>query len=226
MKKINYFMAILAVSALSVACDSSEGTKQETAENQLYIDASDYEKWVYVDFETGKTETHDSFDDCYFSGDASVVAGTGDESTDVTIAWDLAFHRYEVRTNGGSAIETAYTEIEDVAEIPTAGYTADINITYEDNYSEGYYIIQDMSQMMSGSVGYAHNADYNTVLSKVVSRTGSMGSYVYSPSDYVYVVKGADGSITKIKWTSATSTTGDSGYVTIDYEHTYTVSND
>lgn len=224
MKKINYLLAFAAASLLAVSCDKDDNTtpQEQTTDNSVSIDATSYTAWTYLNFETGETQTHESFDDCYYAGDGSTVEGTGDESTDVTIDWHIAFHRYEVRTNGGSAIETAYTSIEDVVEVPSSGYTSDKIITYDD-YADGYYIIMDMSYMMSDkSVGYATNAAYNTILSKVVSRTGSMGSYVYSPSDYVYVIQNADGSVTKAKWTAATDSTGATGCVTVEYEHTYT----
>ncbi|MFI3266616.1 MAG: HmuY family protein [Rikenellaceae bacterium] len=222
MKKINSLLILAAFSMMAVSCDKNDNPSDpKTTGDNISIDASSYTSWTYLDFETGKTETHESFDDCYYTGDASTVAGTGDESTDVTIDWDIAFHRYEVRTNGGSAIKTSYTSIDDVVDVPTSGYTADKIITYDD-YADGYYIIMDMSGMMTGSIGYATNAAYNTLLSAVVERTGSMGSYVYTPSDYVYVIQSVDGGVTKVKWTAATNSTGDTGHVTVEYEHTYT----
>ena len=67
--------------------------EQATSSGTIYIDATSYTKWTYIDFET-------------FSIDTTVIAEDGTETGEVMEGWDLAIHRYDTKTNGGAVIET------------------------------------------------------------------------------------------------------------------------
>ena len=84
-------------------------------ENTVSVDASSYQQWVYIDFHNKKVET------------VNIVDG---ESSDVTEPerWDIALHRFQVKTNGGKAIETPHTTISDflaASTLPQEGWQED-----------------------------------------------------------------------------------------------------
>ena len=73
--------------------------EQATSSGTIYIDATSYTRWNYLDFET-------------FALDTTFIAEDGSETGDVTEGWDFAVHRYDVKTNGGRVIETSFTSID------------------------------------------------------------------------------------------------------------------
>ena len=74
--------------------------EQATSSGTIYIDATSYTKWTYIDFET-------------FSIDTTVIAEDGTETGEVMEGWDLAVHRYDTKTNGGAVIETEFSSLEE-----------------------------------------------------------------------------------------------------------------
>ena len=76
----------------------------------VYIDATDYTKWVYLDFH----------------GRTAVTAGMSD--VEVPSDWDIAVHRYDVKTNGAAALETGMTGLElfiSSGKMPEGDYVED-----------------------------------------------------------------------------------------------------
>ena len=73
--------------------------EQATSSGTIYIDATSYTRWNYLDFET-------------FALDTTFIAEDGSETGDVTEGWDFAVHRYDVKTNGGRVIETSFTSMD------------------------------------------------------------------------------------------------------------------
>lgn len=132
------------------------------------------------------------------------VDGEGDFS------WDIAFHKYDVRTNGASVAKVSATSLDAVTSIPAdSEFTADVDS----------YVISDLSNMMSGSVGY-HYTTTNEVLYDWVTRTatGSMPPTLYElNSGVVFVVKTNSGEYYKIKFTDHTSDLGEATYATFSY---------
>ncbi|HBX20795.1 MAG TPA: hypothetical protein DEF88_10160, partial [Porphyromonadaceae bacterium] len=103
--------------------------------------------------------------------------------------------------------------LSDLTTIPSSGYTTDVEITTDSK------VITDLSKMMSGNVGYASSGTLNEVLGNWVTRSGSMGAFVYTLSGKVYVVKFADGSYAKLKFTDHSNAEGTTGHVTFAYEY-------
>ena len=91
----------------------------------IYIDATDYTKWIYLDF----------------SERTAVTAGMSEE--EAPAEWDIAVHRYDVKTNGAAALETGMTGLElfmSSGAMPEGDYVGDEWTTEQ--------IIVDMSGMM------------------------------------------------------------------------------
>ena len=159
----------------------------------IYIDATDYTKWIYLDF----------------SERTAVTAGMSEE--EAPAEWDIAVHRYDVKTNGAAALETGMTGLElfmSSGAMPEGDYVGDEWTTEQ--------IIVDMSGMMDGNIGYSESW-YNRELSKWLKvDTGTMPP-VYSMSHKVYAVKLADGTHLALKFSNYMDATGVKGFMTIDY---------
>ncbi len=166
------------------------------AETSIYANVTSYTQWICVDFHTMQFDTIQIADDGSFTDP--------DE-------WDIALHRWDVRTNGGAALETDYTSLDDLlasGEMPEGTFVSDVWTTSQ--------IVIDMSQMMSGVLGYTESY-YNEELSKWIDVDTSTMPPIYTLSGKVYVLKMADGTFAALLLSSYTNASGVKGYLTIDY---------
>ncbi len=188
---------------------------EPTYSDHLSLDASDYSVWTYINLKTGEMETLQDFSEWNYISGSDIVKTKDAEGSedDITIDWHIAIHRYDIRTNNGSAVETEYTKFSDLTEIPTSGYEEDVMVENE--------IITDMTDMMTGTVGYAAVDLINPVLCGWLESTptGSMPPYTYEPTGLVYVAKFEDGSYAKLLFTDYTNDMGSSGYVVFSWEY-------
>ena len=133
----------------------------------------------------------------------------GDEAS---FDWDLAFHKYDIRTNGGSAVKTSKTNLDDVTSstMPTTGFVEDVDGS----------VYADMTKMMKGFVGYQY-VKINEVLTDWVTRTptGTMPPTLYSLNKNVFVVYTKAGKYAKIQFYDTTNDKGDAVYPTFNYEY-------
>lgn len=133
----------------------------------------------------------------------------GDESS---FAWDLAFHKYDIRTNGGSAAKTSKTNLDEVnsSNLPVTGFVEDTDGS----------VYADMSKMMKGFVGYQY-VKLNNALYDWVTRTatGTMPPTIYTLNKNVFVVKTRSGKYAKIQFYDTTNDKGDAVYPTFNYEY-------
>lgn len=219
MKVKNYLMMML-VALCAIACSDNDdnGPRWGTAvsNRMTNLDVSAYDKWTYINLETGETETHADANEWIYTDGSTVAAKTPEA---VSIDWHIAIHRYEMRTNGGEVLDTQQTSLEAVAELPTGSYTKDETVPFEEDGA--YQVITDMSRMMEGSVGYAKSVVLNKVLCSWVKKTetGTMPPVIYEPTKHVLVLKCTDGSWAKLQFTVAGNTeTGKSGFVSFNYE--------
>lgn len=159
----------------------------------VYIDATDYTQWIYLDFH----------------GRTAVTAGMAEE--EAPAEWDLAVHRYDVKTNGAAALETGITGLElfmSSGKMPEGEYVGDVWTTDR--------IIVDMSGMMDGNIGYSESW-YNPEISKWLNVDTSTMPPLYSMSQKVYAVKLSDGTDLALKLSNYMDATGVKGFMTIDY---------
>ena len=96
----------------------------------IFIDATSYARWTYINL---KRKTIDT---------SNVLMGQTEPTE-----WDFALHRYDVRTNGGSACETDY---QNLGQLRESGIPATAPFT-PDSLSR---IAVDMSGMMDGNIVY------------------------------------------------------------------------
>lgn len=172
--------------------------EQATSSGTIYIDATSYTRWNYLDFET-------------FALDTTFIAEDGSETGDVTEGWDFAVHRYDVKTNGGRVIETSFTSIDELlasGSLPAGTYVEDI-------WTEDRVTI-DMSRMMDGIIVYAPSW-YNPELSKWLNVDTSTMPPVYTMSGKVYVLITAEGKAAAIQLINYMNDSKVKGFMTIDY---------
>lgn len=140
--------------------------------------------------------------------DNKVYMLDGDESS---FDWDIAFHKYDVKTNGGSVVKLNTTDLASVSLSTVEGqsFTTDVNKS----------VMVDMSNMMQGFVGYM-DTKVNEVLTGYLTATptGSMPPYTYELNSNVFVVKMADGQYAKMRFTDYTNAKNQAVYATFDYE--------
>lgn len=171
---------------------------EQTKRGQIYINSTDYYTWTYISL-------HD-FSMSTFTIDLDLDDPLADEPTN----WDIATHRWDIRTNGGAAIETSYTSLDALeasGALPSGDYV-------EDSWYE--YVSVDMSGMMSGNIGYL--ACYvNSELSKMMDVSTSTMPPTYTPSGKVYVVRLSDGNYIALTLSSYMNAKGTKGYLTLDF---------
>lgn len=124
-------------------------------------------------------------------------------------SWDIAFHKYDIRTNGGAAVKTDKYRLADVTEVPASGFESDV----------AGEVMVDMSQMMEGYVGY-QSCMLNKVLGGWVDAkaTGTMPPYTYTLNSNVFVLKTKAGKYVKIRFYDMTNETGKKVNPAFNYE--------
>lgn len=169
-------------------------TNESGVTGTVSIDATSYTRWTYIDFHTQKIDS---------------VEITPDAETPEQ--WDIAIHRYDVKTNGGTVLETGFTGLATLLSsggIPQGTFVVDEWTTDK--------IIVDMSTMADGYLGYAES-DYNAELSKWLNVDKSSMPPIYTPSNKVYLLKLKDGSMAAIRLQSYMNAKAVKGYMTFDY---------
>ena len=164
-------------------------------EGEIFIDATSYTQWVYIDF-----------------SERSTVTLGYDE--DAPQNWDIAVHRYDVKTNGAKVVETNYSDFDQAitATIDEADLVSDIWTTNQ--------IVIDMSTMMDGYLGYTESY-YNSELSKWLNVDTSTMPPIYTPSGKVYIVYLPDGTRAGVKLLNFMNDMQVKGYMTIQYMYPF-----
>ncbi|MDR0604427.1 MAG: HmuY family protein [Bacteroidales bacterium] len=221
MKKIskNFLGAVLAVTLLSITigCDKETKPKDDSSTTgsgdstiivsgdstivvqvkTLTVDASNYGKWVYISFSSGLFLNE--------QGEEVELDYQND------LSWDMALHRYDVRLNGGesgkgqgAALETIYTELNEVTVIPESGYILDV---------------MD-SIMASAAMPPVYEAQpYNLEASKWMNVNTSKMPPSYTLSDKVYIFKTAEGKHVKIIFTDYRNAEDKTGHIKFSYAY-------
>ncbi len=165
---------------------------QDVNKGEFTINATKYDEWTYISLSSGKQEV------------VKIVDGECDEPD---FDWDIAIHRYDIKTNKGLAIATNKNNLEDVVELPSGDFEADVKDS----------VIVDLSQMMEGIVVYAES-EVNPVLNTWLERDMSVMPPLYTLSNLVYVLKTKNDLYIKLLFTDYTDENENKGFVTFKYE--------
>lgn len=164
----------------------------------IYINTSSYTAWKYIDLGMMAVDSTD-------------ISPDGTEAPEPPADFDFAVHRYDVKTNGGSVLETEYSSFGDLlasGALPEGDYVRDEWTTDR--------IAIDMSGMMDGVIVYAES-DYNPEFSKWLNVDTSVMPPIYTMSGRIYILKLADGTCAAVKLANYINETGVKGYMTIEY---------
>ncbi|MBQ7941706.1 MAG: HmuY family protein [Muribaculaceae bacterium] len=168
----------------------------------VYINASEYTNWNFIDFHKKKIET--------------VEIGEGMQEP---VNWDIAVHRYDTKTNNGVVLETEFTDfgaLKALGSIPDGAFVADIWTTDR--------IAVDMSGMMDGVILYTESY-YNPELSKWLNVDTSTMPPIYTMSKKVYLVRLKDGTYAALRLSNFMNEASVKGYMTIEYMYPFEFEN-
>ena len=210
MKRRNYYilLGIVSMMGLFSACDVLEDVYDdptvEKKEGQYYIDATDYAQWVYINLHTPTPTITIST----INLENLNEMGAPDE-------WDIAHHRYDVKTNGATVMMTPYHSINELEKVglPEEGKWV------EDEESE-QCITVDMSHMMEGYLTYA-SGHKNKELGKWVEVDTSNMPPNYTMHDNVMLLRLNDDTYAAIQLANFMSTDSYQikGWMTVNYKY-------
>ena len=161
---------------------------------RIYIDASDFTKWHYIDLHSRRVTT-------------TAINGNAPAN------WDFAIHRYDAKTNKGRVAESNAT---DFGSLPSVG-SFDKDLFLPDKWSTDRIII-DLSQMMSGIIIYAKDY-YNPCLSKWLNVDISVMPPIYTLSGKIYILVMSDGTYAALRLVNYMNDEAKKGFMTIDYKY-------
>ncbi|WP_294531490.1 HmuY family protein [uncultured Bacteroides sp.] len=191
---ISAMLILLSVTGVACSNDDDEKKVNDPKTQTLTVDATKYNQWVYVNLKDGKTQT--------------VTMDGKDDESKVTIDWQIALHRYtEVKTNGGSVVQTAETSMDKVTEAPAGGYTAD---------SDGQRILVKFSMPPTDDCFVTTHC--NTVMKWT---EGSAMDGTLATTNKVFVLKCKDGSVAKLQFTDYANSDNVKGHVTLQYQYPF-----
>lgn len=161
----------------------------------LYVKTVDYTGWTYIDFESQTVGYAGVYDD--YDG-----------------KWDIAIHRYEVKTNNGKTKRTAFSDFDNLLSqdyLEAGGYEAD-------EWNEDRVAI-DLSGIL----------DYNVVfLPTYVSQVIDWVQVIYPPypptyksHDKIFVIKLENGKRVAMRLENYVNNNGVKAYLTIEYVYPF-----
>ena len=193
------FMSMLAMVTFSSCSDDDSPVKEEesgevlkgsvTLENPGYGE----DNWIYFSFSKGE-----------------VLNGIKEANRANDLTWDIAFYRYNVRTNGGlsgkgkgGAFDTEITDFKAVTSVSNSKFTTDV--------------MGEVTSSMSSFPPPSVKAPLNEVLGAALKFQGPPPTY--TPNNHVYIVRTADGKYAKIQITGFYNDEGKSGHVQFTYAY-------
>ena len=224
------FLGLTAMVFTWTSCDKSEdlSPKKETEEQNAIRKHADillqeeqmtnYDKWVYIDLESGKKETNTDYREWVYgmmnrqTGEMQQITKTIPErANNEPKKWHIAFHLYDPMTNGGEVMIAGKdtTSLDQITELPKGGtWTPDKPV----------WILVDMEGMMQmpPTMGYSKGFS-NPNLHKYMRRV-TMGQYEIANKERIFIVKFKNGSFAAIKFTDITDATGKKKQVSFDYK--------
>jgi hypothetical protein len=187
--KKTFFLVSILLTVL-VACDKTD-TNPAIQSQSFEVNASGSTTWKYFSFAKNDTIT------------------VTDPLT--SNEWDLAFQRYRIRTNGGKA----GSGMGSAANSYKKGQTGFDALTAVSDTSTFFNDDNISIAVQQGYASYLVNPKLYTWFAIELAAQGTQ----IVPTDYVYIVKTADGKFAKVWFKSYYSATNVSGYVTFQYKY-------
>lgn len=215
------------------------------AEGDLYIDASSWTKWHYInlhelretvengekaklsittmdipltdsnDFDKDSTGIFTYWYDVFGKG----ITSRERRSYYATIPqpepehWDLAFHRNNIRTNGGEVLETS---LKDINQVGTASLYATLPFVADSWNETDVWTVQD--RMLEGLIGN-QRIKINNELGKWLSVNIPPMPPIFSHADNVFIVRFNDGTCCALRLKSYINEKNVKCCLTIEYKY-------
>jgi hypothetical protein len=195
-------LAIVVIAATTIFTSCSKDKDEEaspstgdlkTGEISLSRATAYGNDWIYFSFEEGKE------------------VDSTDHSTN--LGWDIAFNRYNVRTNGGKSgsgeggvYDAGAVDFTEFSEAPETGYTLDGDIQIVEDYIHGVGVV------FMTTTG-------NALMSECIQMEVGLNGPDYIINDHVYVLKTAHGKYAKVWVKNYHNNSGESGYITFKYAY-------
>lgn len=164
-----------------------------------YVNATSYTNWIYFNLHQKDSITLDY------------------QSTNLPEHWDIAIHRYDIKTNNGAGLETPYESLEALQEAAENGsFAKPTENTMIPDINDS--ITVDMSHMMDGYLIYAASP-INTEIGKWLNVDTSEMPPIYTPSNKVYLILLSDKTFAAIRFTGYANPHlyNTKGYISFDY---------
>lgn len=203
MKTLSKLLSLLLFISIFSSCksddnDDSNNSDSETKTHTLSRSTNYGEDWIYFSFSTGEE-----------------VTNIDDSNYQTNLDWDIAFNRYNVRTNGGTsgagegaAYDVGFVDFNSITEAQEFGYTKDstIQIIQQLNIpNPPTYIDSNGSTAFVGNNGLSNVMDF------------SGPPPIYTPTNHIYILKTADNKSVKLQITSFYNDQGNYGYINLKY---------
>ena len=206
------------------------GTGASANRYVLKLTATEYDEWIYVDLHQRKLErkpipmqltgawdgrsglTYNEVKGTQFTPFKTIQTDPQQDAEH----WDFAVHHFDVKTNGGSALETTFGSLD---ELLASGTTYKDDEFTPDAWSTTQAIV-DLKEMMGFRVGY-QNTLINAPMTRWVTMDFSNPPPVYSSSDKAYILRLSDGSRAALRLLSYMNEVGIKGYLTVDVIYPY-----
>lgn len=209
-KKLLQLTAVLVMGVLLVQCNNNKKPNVENKDKkEAVVDATDYKSWVYFSFEKGQV----------------VATKNVKENFGKDGSWDIAFHRYDFRTNGGASGEHKGA----VAETAEKDITKEIPAPVESQFTKD--VLGQVLVRFEAGQGGKHEMEraelpLNYVLTtrkgaSGIEHAGAIASQGMPPvvtlSGKVYVVRTASGKLVKFKVTDYRDAHAVTGHIKFEY---------
>lgn len=206
MKRLHKLAAIAIAVILNLsftACSKDVDGDKFSDKKSAVIDTRAYDKWTYFSFEKGVIGTYKESEFDYKNN----------------MEWDIAFHRWDVRTNGGEsgkgqggAFQTNYggdLNVDIWSTIPSeVDFTIDAQIkTYMDS----------PNMNVEDGVDQRVDTPANTLLAKWMTVSMSTIPPTYKILDKAFIVRTASGKNAAVLFTNYMNDKAEKGYVNFDY---------
>ncbi len=198
------FILLLGVALFTTACEKDKdnpkpkpATVYEVKTVEDY-NVKDHTKWYYFSFDNG------------FVGEGSATPADGDDSLWMArMDWDIAFHRNNVRTNGGMSgngqggvMILNTNDFESVTQVPEGEFVVDTIYTKFMNTPDmpPVYITSTLNEEANSWANYNHDE----------------GAWLLEKRN-VFVIKTANGKYAKLQFLNFLNDEDASGYMTLQY---------
>lgn len=202
-KTILLSLAALMTLLLCASCKSDKD-EPKPATKKIVVDASDYTKWVYINFDKGE------------------VVSVSTPETD--LSWDLGLHRYDFKTNGGTSgkgkgAAARTTQKDLMANIPTpkdSEWTLDrkgkLLMKFDMSKHDMEYKEQSANFLLTSEPKGKGKPGYHK---GIISSEGMPPKDTVDPS--VFLVRSAAGQIVRVRVLDCLSATKKRGHITLEY---------